>query len=373
MLARLEKTLLLRLARTLQKWADVLLRNLDTEEPKAGPEESSWSANPVIDAESAEQAKQTAEDTKPIRSPRRELERQSSHASTSSFPRRQRVDPAPGESAPIRPDELESHSVRSEKPGVDTGTKTKRRQPKPEAQMGQRATDTSWGLEQPKRCLLDVSRPTEPPISKRASKTSLTHTAAPAVAQSPNEEQAGQRVDVEPSLRQKIGHRPLPEHSASSLASEENNWHGLGGTAPRQEPRLPVHSETPTKPPPIPARQSSMTEPVRASTKQNAKHEVLWTDWKSVTIGRRQTEFECAEPPAAPETRWPNLPGESGRNIKIRPGIAADRWPELPVDTGATETQIPWAESLEASATQRGETERLRRLDLEQRGVLWNA
>lgn len=86
-----------------------------------------------------------------------------------------------------------------------------------------------------------------------------------------------------------------------------------------------------------------------------------------------------APPPARPTTaptpaelRWPRLPGESRRNGDSRSESAAHRWPELPAEPTAT---WPGASSTETgtAANQIREIERIRYLEREQKGLLWNA
>lgn len=82
---------------------------------------------------------------------------------------------------------------------------------------------------------------------------------------------------------------------------------------------------------------------------------------------------ETVQPaPAAAAPRWPKLRGENRRHGDSRSGPVAHPWPELPDEMASAEAGIPPTER-RAAAELVGDIDRIRYLDREQRGLLWNA
>ncbi len=142
-------------------------------------------------------------------------------------------------------------------------------------------------------------------------------------------------------------------------------------TPRRRSPGASAYAEASTA-----RRRSTLSEPdvpfESDYGRDRSRHERYVEHTTQAVTEPRQSDREQTEPPAAPEALWPEFPDGPGASTQAR-AASRDRWPELPVDTWTMEMRTLSAESPDAAATVRGETERIRRLDLEQRGVPWNA
>ena len=94
-------------------------------------------------------------------------------------------------------------------------------------------------------------------------------------------------------------------------------------------------------------------------TLAGAKHAAVTTQTESVSA----KTFESSV------NRWPGLPDEPC--LEFEKDADTNYWPELPIDISQREAQS--AETFPSPSDQAREIQRLRHLDLEQRGVPWNA
>ena len=70
--------------------------------------------------------------------------------------------------------------------------------------------------------------------------------------------------------------------------------------------------------------------------------------------------------------QWPRLPDDPEREVPSD-DAGPDRWPNLPMDPFAPQAVLSPSGAIEAASGARRKALRLQRLDLEQRGGLWNA
>ena len=77
--------------------------------------------------------------------------------------------------------------------------------------------------------------------------------------------------------------------------------------------------------------------------------------------------------PLTAASRWPELPGEGGQTSASSTELGAHRWPQLPADITASGLTGLSTGSIRSSKTLAKEMERIRYLEREQKGLLWNA
>ena len=76
--------------------------------------------------------------------------------------------------------------------------------------------------------------------------------------------------------------------------------------------------------------------------------------------------------PLTAASRWPELPGEGGQTSASSIELGAHRWPQLPADVTASGLTGLSTGSIRSSKTLAKEMERIRYLEREQKGLLWN-
>ena len=86
-----------------------------------------------------------------------------------------------------------------------------------------------------------------------------------------------------------------------------------------------------------------------------------------------QSSHHATQPFVNTDLHWPSLPGQTKQKNESQTGITSHRWPELPVETTATESSLLSNETIQASITLVREMDRIRYLENEQKGMLWNA
>lgn len=121
-------------------------------------------------------------------------------------------------------------------------------------------------------------------------------------------------------------------------------------------------------------------QPAAEATKTNGQH---GERSKDSSINRLQSSIRITEDsPSAHHARqapvnttshWPSLHGQTNNKSDSQIELAIPCWPELPIETTATELSLLSAETIQASIDIVREMDRIRNLENEQKGMLWNA
>lgn len=135
-------------------------------------------------------------------------------------------------------------------------------------------------------------------------------------------------------------------------------------------------SATPVTPPSVNENSPLVAEAMAANKQYNKRRDASSSQHikapTSTTLSDYSTQHE-APTPVKSESPWPTLSGEIKQNNESLHGMTETRWPELPIETIETELSLQSTKSALASMILVKEIERIRNLEEEQKGMLWNA
>ena len=180
---------------------------------------------------------------------------------------------------------------------------------------------------------------------------------------------ARQNESIDPSTNVSV-HIPNPPGQQKSISS---NTPEVEINESLDELHESVSSENQSPLPIIKGEETSALHE-RRSKANSIKHDQVLEGLTAPTTVTTDSRTRHATPqvPVTVESHWPKLPGEMQQISELQTDLPIYRWPELPIETDAAGVILLSTEALQATKALIREMERIRSLENEQKGMLWN-